>query len=92
MANINQLQQAMQEGDLQTIDQLLEPFLMNAEPNEQYEMTELFMQYGYLQQANRALEHLQFLFPEEAQLTIDRANVMMEIGEEDPGARLAFIN
>nr|WP_042477992.1 tetratricopeptide repeat protein [Bacillus ndiopicus] len=88
MANINQLQQAMQDGDLQKIDQLLEPFLMNAEPNEQYEMAELFMQYGYLQQANKALSHLQFLFPEEAQLTIDRANVMMEIGEEDEALEL----
>lgn len=88
MANINQLQQAMQDGDLQKIDQLLEPFLMNAEPNAQYEIAELFMHYGYLQQANRTLEHLQFLFPEEAQLIIDRANVMMEIGEEDEALEL----
>lgn len=36
----------MEQGDLQLIDQLLESFLMNTAPDEQYELAELFMQYG----------------------------------------------
>ena len=54
---------------------------MNEAPEEQYEVAELFMQYGYLEEANRVLEHLAFLFPEEAQIAIDRANVCMEHGQ-----------
>ena len=75
--------QAMQDGNLQQMDELLESFLMNAVPAEQYECAEMFMQYGFLEEADRVFEHLQFLFPEEAQITIDRATVKMEMGEED---------
>lgn len=75
--------QAMEQGDLQLIDQLLESFLMNTAPDEQYELAELFMQYGYLHEADHTFEHLQFLFPEEAQLKIDRATVLMEMDQED---------
>ncbi|KOS69153.1 hypothetical protein AEA09_11750 [Lysinibacillus contaminans] len=80
---MNELVQALEQGDLALIDQLLEPFLTNAMPEEQYSIAELFMQYGYMKEADRVLEHLQFLFPEEAQLKIDRANVLMELGDED---------
>ncbi|MEO4053159.1 tetratricopeptide repeat protein [Solibacillus sp. CAU 1738] len=80
--------QAMQDGNLEQMDELLESFLMNAVPGEQYEAAEMFMQYGYLNEANRIFEHLQFLFPEEAQIIIDRATVMMEMGEEDEALEL----
>jgi len=75
--------QAIQNGDLAQIDGLLETFLMGEEPAQQYEIAEVFMQYGYLNEADRVFEHLQFLFPEEAQIAIDRATVLMEKGEED---------
>ena len=75
--------QAIEQGDLQLIDQLLEPFLMDTAPEEQYELAELFMQYGYMKEADKVLDHLQFLFPEEAQLKIDRATVLMELDMED---------
>ncbi|MEG0258942.1 MAG: tetratricopeptide repeat protein [Lysinibacillus sp.] len=80
---MNELVHALEQGDLALIDQLLEPFLTNTMPEEQYELAEIFMQYGYMKEADRVIEHLQFLFPEEAQLKIDRANVLMELGEED---------
>ena len=80
---MNELVQALEQGDLALLDQLLETFLTNAMPEEQYTIAELFMQYGYMKEADRVFEHLQFLFPEEAQLKIDRANVLMELGDED---------
>jgi tetratricopeptide (TPR) repeat protein len=80
---MEQLLQAIQEGDLQQIDQLLESFLMNAEPAQQYEIAEALMHFGFMSEANRVFEHLQFLFPEEAQIAIDRAGVLIELGEED---------
>ncbi len=80
---MEQLIQAIQEGNLQLIDQLLESFLMDAEPSAQYEVAEALTHYGYMNEANRVFEHLQFLFPEEAQIAIDRAGVLIELGEED---------
>lgn len=80
--------QAIEQGDLQLIDQLLEPFLMDTAPEEQYELAELFMQYGYMKEADKVLDHLQFLFPEEAQLKIDRATVLMELDMEDEALEL----
>ena len=80
--------QAIQNGDLQQINAFLETFLMNEAPGEQYEAAEMLMQYGYLEEADRVLEHLAFLFPEEAQITIDRANIFMEMGNEDDALEL----
>ncbi|MEK4229019.1 tetratricopeptide repeat protein [Solibacillus sp. FSL H8-0538] len=80
---MNDMLQAIQNGDLAQIDVLLESFLINEAPAEQYEIAEVFMQYGYINEADRVFEHLQFLFPEEAQIAIDRATVLMEKGEED---------
>ena len=82
---MEQLFQAIQEGDLQQINGLLESFLMDAEPSAQYEVAEALTHYGYMNEANRVFEHLQFLFPEEAQIAIDRAGVLIELGEEDDG-------
>lgn len=85
---MNEMMQAIQDGDLQQIDALLERFLMNEAPGEQYEAAEMLMHYGYLEEAARVLEHLAFIFPEEAQIMIDRANVEMELGREDAALEL----
>ncbi|MEK4699195.1 tetratricopeptide repeat protein [Solibacillus sp. FSL R7-0668] len=80
---MEQLLQAIQEGDIQLVNQLLESFLVDAEPAAQYEVAEALLHYGFLNEADRVFEHLQFLFPEEAQIAIDRAGVLIELGEED---------
>ena len=80
---MEQLLQAIQEGNLEQVNTLLESFLMEAEPAAQYEVAEALMHYGFLNEADKVFEHLQFLFPEEAQISIDRASVLIEMGEED---------
>ncbi|MFJ7918787.1 tetratricopeptide repeat protein [Lysinibacillus fusiformis] len=85
---MTEMMQALEQGDLALIDQLLETFLVKELPEEIYALAEMFMQYGYMKEADRVLEHLQFLFPEEAQLKIDRANVLMELGDEDEALNL----
>ena len=80
---MNELIQAIEAGDLQALDAFLERFLTNEEPAAQYEAAEMLMQYGYLPQAKLALENLQFIFPEEAQIKIDLASVSMELDLED---------
>ncbi|MEK5231497.1 tetratricopeptide repeat protein [Lysinibacillus sp. FSL K6-0232] len=80
---MTEMMQALEQGNLALIDQLLESFLTKELPEDIYALAEIFMQYGYMKEADRVLEHLQFLFPEEAQLKIDHANVLMELGDED---------
>lgn len=82
MTNVaNEMISAIQNGELQTINNLLDSVLLNEEPDLQYEIADLLMQYGYLNEANRVYEHLQFIFPDEAQLSIDRASVLIELGK-----------
>ncbi len=85
---MNEMIEAIQNGDLKKMDTFIDNFLLNESPEQQYEIAELFMQYGYLNEANRVLEHLQFLFPEEAQILIDKAAVLIELGEEDEALEL----
>jgi tetratricopeptide (TPR) repeat protein len=80
---IQLMMQAIEEGDLQAVNQLLERVLTDATPDEQYGIAEMFMQYGFYEEAAQTLEHIQFIFPEEAQISIDRATVLMELSKED---------
>ncbi|NLY79919.1 MAG: tetratricopeptide repeat protein [Lysinibacillus sp.] len=75
--------QAIEAGDLSRIDSLLDTFLLNETPDVQYELAEMFIQYGFIHQGKRVLEHLRFLFPDEAQMTIDYASLLIELGEEE---------
>jgi predicted Zn-dependent protease len=83
MENSQQFIEAIEHGDIEKVQSMLEPLLLSSEPDTQYEITELLIGAGYLKEADQILQHLQFLFPEEAQLKIDRAHLLMEIDEED---------
>ena len=67
---------------------MLESFLLEGDPDEQYELADLLTQYGFLQEAIKVLEHLQFLFPEENQLKIDQAQLYLEMDKEDEALEL----
>ena len=75
--------EAIEAGNLETVQSLIETLQLSSEPDAQYEIANRLVQAGYLKEGEQVLEHLQFLFPEEAQLKIDRAQVLMEIDEED---------
>lgn len=80
---MEQIIKALESGDLQALKTLIDQFLIDGEPSKQYEMAEMLMQFGYLEEADRILENLQFIFPDEAQIKIDRATVLMELTKED---------
>ncbi|MED3762758.1 tetratricopeptide repeat protein [Ureibacillus sp. FSL K6-8385] len=91
MNNITQdIIQAIEGGEVGRIDSLLETLFLKETPEVQYEIYELLLQYGYIQQAKRVLEHLRFLFPDEAQISIDYASVLIELGEEDEALDILF--
>lgn len=75
--------EAIEAGDLESLQSLIETLQLTSEPEMQYEVANMLVQAGYLKEGDQVLEHLQFLFPEEAQLKIDRAQVLMEIDQED---------
>lgn len=79
---------ALQQGDLAAVEAQLETFLVQGTPDVQYAFAEGCLQLGFIAQADRVFEHLQYLFPEEAQLKIDRAQVQMELGDEDTALEL----
>lgn len=87
-SKLNAIFEALQDGNIDVINEQLEYFLTNSMPEEMYELAETFAQYGYLEQANTVLEHMQFIYPEEAQLAIDRANILMELSQEDEALEL----
>ena len=79
---------AMEEGNIEKLDTLLEAFLLQGDPDEQYELADLLAQYGFLQQAVQVLDHLHYLFPEENQLKIDQAQLYLEMDKEDEALEL----
>ncbi|WP_312753257.1 tetratricopeptide repeat protein [Rummeliibacillus suwonensis] len=78
----------IQKGNLEGIQNLLEDFKIQADPSIQYEVIGLLTNFGFLEEADELLEHLLYLFPDEAQLKIDRATLLMEREQEDEALNL----
>nr|WP_240793406.1 tetratricopeptide repeat protein [Psychrobacillus vulpis] len=78
----------MEEGNVEMLTAMLDAFLLEENPDDQYVLADLFTQYGYLQEAVKVLEYLQFLFPEENQLKIDQAQLYLEMDKEDDALNL----
>lgn len=83
MASLQDIQKAVELGDPDAVNTLLEAYLLNGDPDEQYDLSEWFAEIGYVEEAIKVLEHLQFVFPEETQLSVDRANMLIEVDRED---------
>lgn len=83
MASIEDIQKAVEQGNPNSVNTLLETYLLSGDPDEQYDLSEWLAEIGYVEEAVKVLEHLQFIFPEESQLSIDRANLLLEIDRED---------
>ncbi|AIY05744.1 hypothetical protein Plano_1779 [Planococcus sp. PAMC 21323] len=83
MANIEQIQKAVEQGDPNLLNTLLDDYLLKGDPDEQYGLSEWLAEIGFVEEAIKVIEHLQYIFPEEAQLTIDRANLLIDADRED---------
>lgn len=73
----------MEDGDIEKLDGMVDAFLLEENPDEQYGLADLLTEYGFIQEAIKTLEHLNFLFPEEDQLKIDLAQLFLELNKED---------
>ncbi|MEK3974901.1 tetratricopeptide repeat protein [Psychrobacillus sp. FSL K6-2684] len=73
----------MENGDIEKLGVMLDAFLLEGDPDEQYELADMLTEYGFVQEALKLLEHLNFIFPEEDQLKIDQAQLYLELNKED---------
>lgn len=83
MTNIEQIQKAVEQGNPNLLNTLLDDYLLTGDPDEQYSLSEWLAEIGFVEEAIKVIEHLEFIFPEEAQLIIDRANLLIDADRED---------
>lgn len=83
MATLQNIQEAVQAGDTAALDTLLEQYLLKGDPDEQYAVMEWLQEIGFIEEALRVVEHLQYMFPEEAQLRVDRSKLLIDADRED---------
>lgn len=88
MATIEEIQKAVELGDMDKLHGLLDSYLLSGDPDEQFGLSEWLGEIGFVEEAIKVLEHLEYLFPEESQLKIDRANLLIEADREDEALNL----
>lgn len=83
MNTLQELEQFLLDGDLKSLNDRIEKLQASTEFDQLYDAANLFIEYGFLSQADAIFSQLLDFFPDEAQLKIDRAAVLLELGEED---------
>lgn len=83
MNTLQELEQFLLDGDLKSLNDRIEKLQASTDFDQLYEAANLFIEYGFLSQADAIFSQLLDFFPDEAQLKIDRAAVLLELGEED---------
>lgn len=80
---MEQLERVIQEGDLDALQVLLQELKTTTDLDKIYETAGVLALYGFLKETNELYELLLMHLPDEAQLKIDLANTLIELGEED---------
>ena len=88
MTTVEDVQKAVEQGDMEKVNSLLDSYMLSGDPDEQFGLSEWLGEIGFVEEAIKVLEHLEYLFPEESQLKIDRANLLIEADREDEALNL----
>ena len=83
MMQLHDFEKAIHGGDIQLVSDLIDRAEKVEDFDLLYEAAGLLLDYGYIGQADHIYETLSEIMPDEAQLKIDRANTLLELGEED---------
>lgn len=83
MMQLHDFEKAVLDGDISQINDLIDRTEKAGDFDLLYEAAGLLVDYGYIGQADHIYETLISYMPDEAQLKIDRANTLMELGDED---------
>ncbi|HEX5563640.1 MAG TPA: tetratricopeptide repeat protein, partial [Sporosarcina sp.] len=80
---LHDFEKAVLDGDIGLVNDLIDRAENSGEFDLLYEAAGLLVDYGYIGQADHIYETLISYMPDEPQLKIDRANTLMELGDED---------
>ncbi len=83
MGQLEQVEQIIQEGDLDALSTFLNHLKNTTDFDKMYDTANILAAYGFLKETAELYEVLLIHLPDEAQLKIDRANTLIELGEED---------
>lgn len=83
MVQLQEIERYIVEGDVEALQRIVEQLNDSIDLDLLYEAAGLFAEYGFIQEADRLYETMRFHLPDEAQLKIDRAGTLLELGEED---------
>jgi len=83
MEQLQEVEQIIQQGDLEALTLLLDKLMESTDFDMLYEVADVLVAYGFIEEADRIYQTLLMHMPEEAQLKIDRASTLIELGEED---------
>lgn len=83
MEQLDQIERIIQAGDLDALKGLLNQLKTTTDFDKIYDTAGILSAYGFLKEADALYELLLVHLPDEAQLKIDRANTLIELGEED---------
>ncbi|MDS9470829.1 lipopolysaccharide assembly protein LapB [Sporosarcina pasteurii] len=83
MEQLQEIERIIQEGDMEALEAYLNQLKATTDLDLIYEVASILAAYGFMKEANDLYETLLVHLPDEAQLKIDRANTLIELGEED---------
>ena len=80
---LQELEQILLDGDLDVLQDKIQKLQADNEYDALYNVANMLVEYGFIGQADGIFSELLVVFPDEAQLKIDRAAALLELGEED---------
>ncbi|MFS0576748.1 tetratricopeptide repeat protein [Sporosarcina sp. 179-K 3D1 HS] len=83
MGQLQEIETIILDGDLDALHQAIGKLEASTDFDALYDAAGLLSEYGFIQEADRLYEMLRVHLPDEAQLKIDRAGTLLELGEED---------
>lgn len=83
MMQLHDFEKSVLDGDIEAIHAFIDRAEQAEEYDFLYDAATVLIDYGFIGQADHIYEGLLKLMPNEAQLKIDRAGTLLELGEED---------
>ncbi|WP_337019425.1 tetratricopeptide repeat protein [Oceanobacillus massiliensis] len=88
MDTIMEAVQLVENDQIEKAISKLRNYLKKATDDEKYTIAELYLQWGFLQEAREILEELLDLYPDESDLKISLADIFIEMEEDEPAITL----
>ncbi|MEK3934739.1 tetratricopeptide repeat protein [Sporosarcina sp. FSL W7-1349] len=83
MGQLQEVETYLLDGDLDALQRAIDKLEASTDFDALYDVAGLLSEYGFIQEADRLYGILRVHLPDEAQLKIDRAGTLLELGEED---------